>query len=71
MNVINIEIPSDLLLIMKNSSTAVILPAISFQCSVNVKATGKDRAIANVFVSHLCRNIEPITRETATLHCCV
>jgi hypothetical protein len=54
MNVINIEIPSDLLSIMKNSSIAVILPATSFQCPVSVKETGKDRAIANVFISHLC-----------------
>lgn len=69
--VINIEISSALVSIVKNSSIAVILPATSFQCSVSVKETGKDRATANVFMCHLYRNIEPITRETATLHCCV
>ena len=51
--VINIEIPSGLLSTMKNSNTAVILPAISLQCSVSVKEAGKDKAIANIFISHL------------------
>lgn len=51
--VINIEIPSGLFSAMKNSNTAVILPAISLQCSVSVKEAGKDKAIANIFISHL------------------
>lgn len=64
MIVANIEIPSDLFLIAKNSSTVIIPLIISFQCSATISETGKVIAIINVSVSHLFFNIEDMVRNT-------
>ena len=71
MNVIDIEIPSGLFSIMKNLSTAVILPAISFQCSAINSETGKVITMINVSTSHLFLNIEDMVRDASVRCRCI
>lgn len=71
MIVANIEIPSDLFLIAKNSNTVAISPIISFQCSATISEVGKAITIINASVSHLFFNIEDIIRDAPVWRRCM